>query len=192
MLCAPRCRGGGGRVSRPGAPGLARLRRACWVGRVRLPHHQGDTEPGQFLLRLCVLTISSLFAAPGCSLFVGSLQRVAITATDPSAEIIVDGQPAGKGSVVLDLPRDRSHAILARAGDRVGMAQVGTVISTTGVLDIVGGVLFLFPLLGLLGPGFWSLEKDSVVVPVPPPPVPASPGSDAPRWADAAKDGLRP
>lgn len=108
---------------------------------------------------------------PGCSLFVGSTQPLTITATDPNAEISVDGQPLGNGTVTTEVKRNRSHAIMAKTADgRAGSVHVGTQISTTGVLDIVGGLLLLVPFLGAVSPGFWSIDQEQVVVAVPPPP----------------------
>ncbi len=103
-----------------------------------------------------------------CSLFAPSTQSVAITATDPAAEIFINGSLAGKGAATVDLRRNKSHAILAKVGDRAGTATIGNSISTTGVLDIVGGLFFLVPLIGIAGPGFWSLDNTEIVIAIPP------------------------
>jgi hypothetical protein len=58
---------------------------------------------------------------------------------------------------------------MAKIGDRVATYSIGTSISTTGVLDIVGGVLFLIPLIGVAGPGFWTLDPQNVTVVLPQP-----------------------
>jgi hypothetical protein len=114
-----------------------------------------------------LLLIVGLLAAQGCSLFAGSTQTVTIQATDSAAEITVDGMPVGKGAASVQLKRNRSHSIIARVGDRTGVSQISYSISTTGVLDIVGGFLFLIPFLGIIGPGFYTLDQDMVVVAVP-------------------------
>ena len=65
---------------------------------------------------------------------------------------------------------------MAKTSDnRAGTATIGTKISTTGVLDIVGGCFLLVPFLGLVAPGFWSLDTDQVAIAVPPPPTPVAP-----------------
>ncbi len=65
---------------------------------------------------------------------------------------------------------------MAKTSDnRAGVATIGTKISTTGVLDLVGGILILVPFLGLLSSGFWSLDTDQVAIAVPPPPTPLAP-----------------
>ncbi len=116
------------------------------------------------VLLLAVLTAT----APACSLFVTSRQAVAVTASDPNADIYLDGQYIGTGSATAEVERDKSHSFKAKLGDRSAVATVGTKISTTGVLDIIGGILWLVPLIGLLGPGFWSLESTTVHIPLPP------------------------
>jgi len=125
-----------------------------------------------------LVTLTSFLLAQGCSLLAPSNQTLTISASEPDAEIILDGQPVGRGSVSVSVRRDVSHSVMARVGERTGHAGVGTTISTTGVLDIIGGCLFLLPLLGILGPGFHSLEKDVVNVYVPP--APASAPAPAP------------
>ena len=114
----------------------------------------------------CLLSLSCLFCQ-SCSLFVPWSQSIAITASDPDAEILVDGLPVGQGMARVDLRRNRHHSVMARNGDRVGTRSIGHSISTTGVLDIVGGFLFLVPFIGLVGPGFWTLESESVSVVLP-------------------------
>jgi len=39
-------------------------------------------------------------------------------------------------------------------------------MNETGILDIIGGVLILFPALGLLSAGAWSLDETDVNVPM--------------------------
>ena len=118
---------------------------------------------------LVLLAVVLLIPCQSCSLFASSTQSVAITATDMSADIYVDGSIVGRGAVTIDMKRNKSHSILARVGDRVAATTIGTSISATGVLDIVGGVLFLIPLIGIVGPGFWELDATSVTVALPPP-----------------------
>jgi len=115
-----------------------------------------------------VVLAMSLVVSSGCSLFAGRMQPVTITPSDQRADIYVDGEHVGTGTVVVQLRRNRSHGVMAKIGERAGAAHIGREISTTGVLDIVGGLLFLIPFLGVLGPGFWSLDPDHVQIALPP------------------------
>src|SRR5947199_9560566 len=112
--------------------------------------------------------VTSLPLFPACSLVVGSHQSLTVTATDPQADIYVDGQFVGRGMGATRVRRDEDHAIMARLGDRTATASVGTKISGPGMPDTVGCVTFLLTCLGLLGPGFWRLDTPNVTVNLPP------------------------
>ncbi len=122
---------------------------------------------------------------PSCSLFASSTQAVTITPSDAAADVYIDGQHVGVGVVQANLKRNDSHAIMARIGDRVATASISTKISTTGVLDIAGGILFLVPLIGIAGPGFWSLDQTNVVLAIPP--EPRGPEPEKPESPVSAK-----
>ncbi|MEQ9454762.1 MAG: hypothetical protein RLN76_09260 [Phycisphaeraceae bacterium] len=113
------------------------------------------------------ITASLLVQSLGCSLFVSDMQMIEITASDPRAEIVVDNRVVGTGTASVELSKRSSHVVMAKLGDRVGTAQVRQTISTTGILDLVGGFIILVPFLGVLGGGFNKLDPESVVVPLP-------------------------
>src|SRR5438046_2870484 len=102
--------------------------------------------------------VASLALLPGCSLVVWSRQSLTVTASDPRAELYVDGQYVGRGMGATSVRRDEDHAVVARLGDRTASASVGTKISGPGIADIVGCAMILVPCVGLLGPGFWRLD----------------------------------
>ncbi len=121
-------------------------------------------------------SLAALLAAvqvSSCSLFVpSSYQPVAITTSDPTAQIYVDGNPVGVGMATAELRRDEGHAILAKTPDnRASTGVVGTRVSTTGILDIIGGCFFLLPFLGALSSGFYTLDTDHVAIAIPPAPT---------------------
>lgn len=117
---------------------------------------------------LALSLAASLILAPGCSLFVPHTQVLQVTASDASADILIDGQLQGRGTVATRVARNRSHTVLARLDERVGTVTVDTTISTTGILDIIGTWFFIIPIVGIVAPGFWKLDQDSVVVVLPP------------------------
>ena len=117
----------------------------------------------------CVLLSLALGMFPGCSLFRTSSQTVKVCATDSDADLFADGRPIGKGPTTVKLKRNESHHFMAKVPDgRVGIRQVEPSMSVTAIMDIVGGVVLLFPLLGLLSPGAWDLESSSILIVVPP------------------------
>ena len=118
--------------------------------------------------KLAPLALAALVLAPSCSLMVPATQSISIVATDPSADIYVDGNLVGRGSATARVRRDESHGITARVDERVGVANVGTSVSSVGMLDIIGGFLFLIPFIGVVAPGFHELDQTTVTVVVPP------------------------
>src|SRR5213594_2982876 len=102
---------------------------------------------------------------------VGSCAATAPSAPLAPAEregLYVDGQYVGRGMGVTRVRRDEDHAVMARVGDRVGTASVGTKISGAGIADIVGCATILLPCFGLLGAGFWRLDPSNIAVSLPP------------------------
>jgi hypothetical protein len=56
---------------------------------------------------------------------------------------------------------------MAQVGDRIGTASVSSQIAMTGVLDIVGGLIWLVPFVGVVAPGFWDLDRSEVTIWIP-------------------------
>lgn len=76
---------------------------------------------------------------------------------------MADGQVVGNGTTATaTLKKNKSHVITAQSGTKRGIAVVDSTMSTTGVLDVIGGVLLLVPFLGFISKGAWELEPDIV------------------------------
>ena len=118
-------------------------------------------------LVLGVAAMTVLVPSSGCSLLAPTRNTVIVTASDPTAEIWVDGALLGRGTVHADLSCNRNHAVMARMGERVGSRTINRKVSVTGVLDLIGGCFFLIPFIGLFGPGFFELEEESILITVP-------------------------
>lgn len=114
--------------------------------------------------KLIQITTTSLtcLALASCSLFSSSTQLVTIETSNPAADIRINGQRLGKGTVTTQLKKNKSHAITADCGNQHGMALIDSNLSVTGALDIIGGVCFLIPFLGFISPGAWTLSPDYV------------------------------
>ena len=142
------------------------------LGRCRWPG-ASPAFPEPPMVRRTLLAALSVYSVvlwtPGCSLMVPRTTTLTITASDPDAEIYVNGALVGRGVATPKVARNESHGITARVGDRVGAASVGTRVSALGVLDILGGILWLVPFVGIAGPGFFELDSTAVTVMVPPP-----------------------
>lgn len=133
--------------------------------------HTGVTLvlPPIMLTRTLLILLSVCIAlTPSCSLFRAGTQSVVVSATDSGAQLFADGAPIGTGTASVSLKRNESHTFLAKMPDgRAGTAQVGRSLSSTAMLDIVGGLFLILPFLGLLAPGAWDLDTTNVVIVVP-------------------------
>lgn len=116
------------------------------------------------------IVLIALALAVGCSAFAPTTQTLIISATDPKATLVLDGVSYGTGPKSVRVAPNISHSIMAFAGDRHGTATVGRQLSSYGVLDIIGGCIWLVPFFGLASPGAWELERSGICVMVPPEP----------------------
>lgn len=114
-----------------------------------------------------LMALSMIVPLCGCSLFAGSTQTVTVSCEDPEAELFVNGLRVGKGRVTTVVQRDATSTFTARKGSEVGTMVLGNRLSTTGVLDIIGGIIFLLPLIGLVSPGSRALEREEVIIVMP-------------------------
>ena len=111
------------------------------------------------------LVLNMVLFTSGCSLFAAKMQPLTVTTSENDADIYINGNLEGKGVVQTIVPRNRNVAILAKKeGFNVALRTIGTTVSTTGTLDIIGGCLILIPFFGLLGPGFYMLDTDNVTL----------------------------
>ncbi|MCX8072257.1 MAG: hypothetical protein N3C12_07390 [Candidatus Binatia bacterium] len=108
-----------------------------------------------------ILMTFVFLAQSGCSFMGPGTQTITIQASDPSAQISIDGCPVGRGTVSVNLSTKKSHNVIAQAGDRTGSATIKQLASTYGMLDLVGGFVVLVPWLGVLAPGFGSSNRIS-------------------------------
>jgi hypothetical protein len=127
------------------------------------------TMTRQILRKTVAFTLVAVIPlAGGCSAFQPRTQRVTIVPSEPDAKVYLNNNPVGTGKTTLELERNRTYAVSARSGQGMGSASIGRRVSGTGVLDIVGGCIFLVPFIGCFTPGFWELDKTIVSVPVNP------------------------
>lgn len=90
-----------------------------------------------------------------------------IVPSHSNAEVYVDGNLRGTGPQTVELSKKRTHSVMAKCGNSAGTASIDRILSTTGLLDIIGGLLILIPFIGLTAAGAWELSPTTVSVPVP-------------------------
>lgn len=112
-----------------------------------------------------IILVSFSLSQSGCSLVVPTTTKLTVNSIPDDAEIYINGKFVGKGTGSLDVKKNRTAVIMAkRTGYSPTSQSVNTRISTTGILDIIGGLVFLVPFLGFLSPGAWTLETNNISV----------------------------
>lgn len=101
----------------------------------------------------------------GCSSFAGSRQPFSVTASEQDAKIYINGDLVGTGNVKTTVPKDKSVSVMVKKeGYYPATREVGTKMSFIGILDIIGGCIFLIPLIGLAFPGSHELDQSNVSI----------------------------
>jgi len=86
-------------------------------------------------------------------------------ASDPQAKIYVNNEYKGVGNVDVLVPRNKPVMVrVEKEGCQSISRIIETKLSTTGVLDTIGGWLILLPFIGLAFPGAYELEKSSLTM----------------------------
>jgi hypothetical protein len=113
------------------------------------------------LYRKCVATALAVTLLPplaGCSAFRSFNQTVQIDCAQLGVQLEVNGNPHACPAAV---PVRRNRPVDVRAskeGYPTQQRMVKFQISTTGVLDLAGGLIILVPAIGLAFPGAFDLD----------------------------------
>lgn len=106
-----------------------------------------------------VVLAAVLLMGSGCSLFAPAQQMITVNTSPDGARVLVNGNLC-HSPVSLRVPRRRDLSIVVAMNGYASQARgVPSYLSTTGILDIIGGFFFLVPFVGLASPGAWELEQ---------------------------------
>lgn len=117
------------------------------------------------LNRKCVataLSVALLLQLTGCSAFRPFNQTVQIDCAQQDVQLQVNGAPYACPAAV---PVQRNRPVDVRASKEGFPTQQRLVkfqISTTGILDLAGGLIILVPAIGLAFPGAFDLDTTSL------------------------------
>ncbi len=101
----------------------------------------------------------------GCSFFASPRQNITVMTNVPDAEVFVNGQRAGVGNISYSVKRNKNAQLMVRKdGYYPAYYSVDTQMSTAGVLDIIGGFIWIVPFFGLLAPGSRTLDQDNIAL----------------------------
>jgi hypothetical protein len=109
--------------------------------------------------------LPALLLLTGCSVFNHRTQTFTVTTRAPEADVYINGELAGKSPVSRELKRNENIKLLVK---KEGYLPEEKLIlhhfSTSGRVDIISSCWLLFPALGLLSPGAWTLNETNVNV----------------------------
>ena len=104
-----------------------------------------------------------VLSTTGCSAFRSSTQTLSVNTDQPDTEIYINGSMVGRGTASVPVKRNQNASIMAKKDGFVTVQRsIGKSFNTTGILDLIGGVLILLPLFGLLAPGAYSLDEENI------------------------------
>ena len=112
---------------------------------------------GVAVLTVCYLNLTA------CSIFGGSSQSLTVNSDPPGANVLINGTLAGTTPLQHQVPRRGDLTVeVQKAGFKPQSRMTGRKLSSVGIVDVIGGALFLLPLLGLIAPGAW--EQDPGII----------------------------
>ena len=112
-----------------------------------------------------LLIMSIVITQAGCSTFVPHRQKVSVIASEPDAKIYINGELIGVGRAETKVPRNRDASVMVKCdGFYTATRQLSTTMSGVGIVDIIGGWIWLVPWLGLLSPGSREIDSPNMTV----------------------------
>jgi hypothetical protein len=109
------------------------------------------------------ISIALIVLLSGCSALASKTQQMSVTAYPDDATITINGQRFGEGHAVTEVKRDVSVTVSAsRKGCETSHRFVGYGINGLGILDGIGGLIFLVPAVGLATSGAYSIDEDNI------------------------------
>ena len=97
----------------------------------------------------------------GCSLFGPRSETIGVSSDPPGARVIMSGRPMGTTPLHFEVYRGENLLLeVQKPGYQTQYRSASRKLSTLGILDVVGGALFLLPLFGLLSSAAWEHDPE--------------------------------
>lgn len=107
-----------------------------------------------------VVLTSVLILTSGCSAMkADKYTDVEVNCNPDSSIASVDGEHKGSPATFSVVTNKDIEVSCQKAGYITSTTKVRTHITTTGILDAIGGFFFLVPAIGLISPGAWDLNQ---------------------------------
>lgn len=112
-----------------------------------------------------VMTILLLVQVSACSLVGKGSQRFSVNSHPPGALVFLDGNPVGATPLSTRIKRGDETSVMVRMdGYYPAMMTTSGSLSTLGIIDVVGGFIFLLPFFGLMSDAAWEQDPSTWTV----------------------------
>lgn len=103
--------------------------------------------------------------ASGCSLFGSRTQMVTISSEPEGARVTVNGEGAGETPLRLSVSRSEDLLVEVRKpGYETAFRSSHRKLSGLGIADVVGGSVWLLPLIGLFSSAAWEHDPSTFAI----------------------------
>jgi hypothetical protein len=114
---------------------------------------------------LKIFSVLLTLFSTSCSLVSPKNQNISIVSDPSGAKVSINGAYIGVTPTSYSVRRDEPVSVLvAKEGYEAAVRSLDSSFSTTGILDIVGGCIWLVPFFGLLAPGAKEIDNPNVSV----------------------------
>ena len=107
-----------------------------------------------------------LLTTNGCSLFAPKSEIVSVNSEPQGAQVYVNGTLKGTTPCNVSVPCKEANIIVKKDGYNSQFYTIGHSLGTCGILDIVGTVMFLVPVVGLFSSGAYTLDQHTIQAPL--------------------------
>lgn len=133
---------------------------------IRMPDNVSPLSHSRSLVRrfsVWLMLVCFVMSTTGCSMMNSGQQRITVISDPQGAMVQVNGSMVGRTPVTAEINRKETAVVMVRKdGYYPATRTTNRRLSMTGVLDILGGLMFLVPFIGLASDGAW--EQDPAVM----------------------------
>ena len=113
-----------------------------------------------------VMAALVLLTTNGCSLFAPKSETVFINSEPQGAQVLVNSNLKGTTPCSVSVPCKEASIVVKKDGYNTQAFTIGRSLGTCGILDIVGTVLFIVPVVGLFSSGAYTLDQHNIYAPL--------------------------
>lgn len=114
------------------------------------------------VFRVILLAVISCYMA-GCSLFSPRSQSIGVSSDPPGARVIASGKPVGTTPLHFEAHRGENLLIeVQKSGYQTQYRTLSRRMNTIGIIDVVGGAIWLVPFFGLLSSGAYEHDPAEI------------------------------